>query len=438
MALINERKAALEVLTRYFHKNNSFDEQLENFSAKVLNKGEFRALTTGTVKYKLLLDFYMSKLAKINSKTDIYAINTLRLGIYELIFTKNPPYSVINSYVELMKSSNKALSPFVNAVLRNFTRKKSSLDEIIKNLPTSERISTLYSHPEFMVKEWLIAYGEEETIKICRFNNAPPKISLRINTLKTDLENFSKVLTENNINFSLSKVKNLITLDKSLDIRVIPGFEEGHFVVQGEGSALVSHALNPKENEEILDLCAAPGGKTIHIAELIKNNGRITAVDISERRIKRIKENAQRLCFDCVETHCSDAIKFKSEQKYDKILVDAPCSNTGVLSKRADARWNRKPEDIVALSVLQLNILNNAAKYLKPEGVMVYSTCSIEKAENEKVVALFLQQNNDFQIEDLSPYVIFPTQDKMLTILQSTNNTDGFFIARLKKMPDVN
>lgn len=433
MTLINERKAALEVLTRYFHKNNSFDDELENFSAKVLNKAEFRALTNGAVKYKLLLDFYISKLAKINSKTNIYAINTLRLGIYELIFTKNPPYSVINSYVEIIKPYKKELASFINAVLRNFTRKKSSLDELIQELQKTEQISILYSHPEFMIKEWLTAYGEEETIKICEYNNAAPKISLRVNTLKTDLENFSKILTENNINFSYSKVPNLITLDKALDIRGIPGFKEGHFVVQGEGSTLVSYALDPKENEEILDLCAAPGGKTLHTAELIKNNGQITAVDISEKRLKRIKENAERLEFDCIDTMCIDATKFKSDKKYDKIIVDAPCSNTGVLSKRADARWNRKPEDIVSLSVLQLNILNNAAKFLKQNGTIIYSTCSIEKEENEKVVESFLLQNNDFKLEELSLDSIFSTQNNMLTILQSTHNTEGFFIARLCK-----
>ena len=219
MTVINERKAALEVLTKYFNKACSFDNELENYSTKVLNKAEFRALSNGTVKYKLLLDFYISKLIKINAKTNPYAINVLRLGIYELIFTKNPPYAVINSYVEIMKTCKKELSSFINAVLRNFTRKKEELDKIINKMPLLEKTSILHSHPEFIVKEWLETYGEEETVKICSYNNSAPKISLRINSLKTDLNTFTKTLSENNINFSFSKVKNIIILENALDIR---------------------------------------------------------------------------------------------------------------------------------------------------------------------------------------------------------------------------
>lgn len=431
---MNEREAALKVLIEYFSNKSSFDKALEKYSQQTENKSKFRAITNGTLKHKLFLDYCISKLVKINSKTDVNAINILRLAIYELLYTKSPDYAVINSYVEIIKKKNKRLAPFINAVLRNFSRKKEEIYNELNNKSPEEKISILYSHPLFLIKEWIKNYGMEETIKICEYNNAPPKITLRVNTLKISFNDFKELLQKQDIDFTKSIVKNVLILSKPTDVKEIEGYKEGFFSIQGESSCLVSFILNPQENQEILDLCAAPGGKTLHISELTNQKASITAVDVNEKRLETIKENAERLEIKNLKTIVSDASTFTPNKKYDRILIDAPCSNTGVLGKRSDARWNRDPEDIKTLSELQLKILKNASKLLKEDGIIVYSTCSIEKTENQEVIKNFLKEHKDFNLEDINPFIPFETKDKMIQILPSKHNMDGFFIAKLKKL----
>ena len=257
--------------------------------------------------------------------------------------------------------------------------------------------------------------------------------------MQTSKSEVIQLLTENNIEFAESLVSNECLILKSPgNIKKIAGYNEGFWAVQGESSSFVAKVLDPQQGERILDLCAAPGGKTAHIAALIKNSGEIIAVDISKERLKKIEENSTRLGIKCVKTVLSDAVIFSDLNKYDKILIDAPCSNTGVLVKRPDARWKRTPKDIKNLTEIQLNILKNVSGLLKEGGSLVYSTCSIEQEENLLLIEEFLKTNKDFVFEDISKYIRLKDEglsnEGYIQILQSKHNIDGFFIAKLKKL----
>ena len=435
---MDTRLAAVKSLIKILEQNKTFDEVASSYAEKVKSYPEYLNLTAGTVKHKLTLDFFVENLSLRPVKKISPPIkNILRTALYELEYLRTPDYAVINSYVDITKKYEKTSSGFVNAVLRNFGRKRKEIHIAdIKENPV-KHISIKYSHPAWLVEKWIQEYGIEETIKICEFNNKTPVLSIRINSLKADKLQIINLFRENNVEFTESKVSDeCLILKNTGNIKNIPGYHEGLWIVQGESSSLVPKALNPQRNEHILDLCAAPGGKTSHIAALMENSGEVTAVDINEKRIKRIEENLERLGITCVKTVVSDASEYKNQKLFDKILIDAPCSNTGVFGKRPDARWKRTPEDIKSLTELQLKILQNASKLLKTDGIIVYSTCSIEPEENSQLIEKFLSENKDFQKEEIKEINIAPekTQPGIIQILQSRHNIDGFFIAKIKKI----
>lgn len=429
------RIIALKVLIKTLEKKNFVDEVLNFYSDKVFSSAELINLTSGAIKQKLTLDFFIQNISQRKLKDLSYPVlNTLRLAVYELEYLKNPDYAVINSYVEIIKKYDKKAGSFVNGVLRNFIRKRANITfpEIEENPVYA--ISVKYSHPEWMIERWIKNYGIEDTIKICEYNNLAPKLVIRANTLKISTNNLMEFF-HNNLSFAHSKIcDECLILEYQGNIREIPGFNEGYWVVQSESSCLVSKILDTREGEKILDFCAAPGGKTTHIAALTHDRSEITAIDINLSRLKKINENCQRLGVKSVKTQSCDAVKYLPKEKFDRILVDAPCSNTGVLSKRVDARWNKTSEDIKKLAELQLKILNNAAKLVKSQGTLVYSTCSIEPEENQAVIKKFLEANKNFTPDKISSYIPW-NMDKdegYFQILQSRQNIDGFFIAKLK------
>lgn len=398
------RAAALKCLIKVLEHNESWEETLDYYLKQVVNPPELTNITVGAVKFKLALDYFISRVSSIKPKKLSHTVkNILRLGIYELEYLKKPDYAVVNSYVSLCRTYDRRSCSFVNAVLRNFIRQQETIS--IKE----DDLSTKYSHPDWLIARWTKNYGLEKTIKIMEFNNRPPKLSLRINRLKT-----------HNIEGKESKYsKDCRIIENSGNITSIPGYKEGFWVVQSESSAMVSEILDPQPGENILDMCAAPGAKTTHIASLIGDRGIILAVDISPDRTAKITRNCARLGVTCVKTLVADAVTLDTDMRFDRVLVDAPCSNTGVFGRRPDARWNKKPEDIAGLANLQFKILNNAARLLKPGGVLVYSTCSIEPEENMLLVQKFLYENSCF------------LEEKYKIILQSDYEIDGFFIAKL-------
>ncbi|MBO6303527.1 MAG: 16S rRNA (cytosine(967)-C(5))-methyltransferase RsmB, partial [Selenomonadaceae bacterium] len=300
-----------------------------------------------------------------------------------------------------------------------------------------EFLSLATGHPLWIIKRWEELFGYDETKKLAELNNKEPILSVRTNTLKTTREEIFKELSKQNIESKLSEIVPegiLISKHNSLDNMEI--IQSGKAQVQDESSMLVAHILSPEENDFVIDLCAAPGGKTTHIAALMKNKGKILATDIYSHKLTKINENAKRLGIDIIETKELDGREIGNayENKADKVLVDAPCSGLGVLRRRPDARLKKTEEDIKKLPILQNELLESGAKAVKNGGVLVYSTCTIEPRENEEVVIKFLDKHSEFYLDNTGDCLPLKKRDeKMIQLLPTRDNTDGFFIARMIK-----
>ncbi|NLF83056.1 MAG: 16S rRNA (cytosine(967)-C(5))-methyltransferase RsmB [Candidatus Gastranaerophilales bacterium] len=427
------RFATVKSLIKILEHDKFFDEVFAEYSEKVENTAELVNMLSGTVKSKLTLDFCIEKASSKNVKRLSPVVrNILRAAIYELEYLNTPDYAVVNSFVGLCRKLDKGAEGFVNGVLRGFIRKRSGIAPDEKELGEEKFLSIKFSHPEWLIRKWLKHYGREKTEKICAYNNAPPKTVLRFNALKTDKNSLIKLFSDNEIEFEESAYcKDCLILKSGGNVRDIPGYREGFWVVQGESSSLVAEILAPQAGERILDMCAAPGGKTTHIAALMGDVGEVVAVDISPERLKKVEENCARLGVKSVKTVVGDGTTIQAGENFDRILVDAPCSNTGVLIARPDARWKRTPEDLQNLTKLQMAILKNAVGQLKTGGTLVYSTCSIEPEENEILIRAFLEDNKAFSLENFM--FAGAEQPGMLQILPCDYGIDGFFIVKLRK-----
>jgi 16S rRNA (cytosine967-C5)-methyltransferase len=435
---LNTRVIAVKALIEILEKDKQASDVLNSYNLEFF--GEFYSLVSGTIKSKISLDYIIEKISNKEIKNIAVQIrNILRLALYEIKYLKTPEYAVLNSYVEIAKKNGKKQAGFVNAILRKYLREKDLIEypDAVKN-PASA-LSIKYSHPQWMIKRWIKIYGIDETEKICEFNNLPPELTIRINTIKINKEKLIEIFKKNKIDFSdPPPYKNCLIINHQGKITELPGYNEGYWLVQSIPSSLVSEVLDPQENENILDVCAAPGSKTAHIAALMNDKGHITALDISSDRIEKITENCVRLGINCVETIRSDATEFSTTGLFDRVLVDAPCSNTGVLSRRIDARYKKTPKEIKNLAELQYNILLNVSKFVKEGGILVYSTCSIEPEENEILIKRFVKENKHFKFDMILPYLPWTKQkdEGYFQILPSMHQTDGFFIARLQRLSE--
>jgi len=363
----------------------------------------------------------------------------LRLGVYQLLcLDKIPPYAAISETVELGKTFLPSrVVKYINGVLRTVDRQKA----IVKEGPSKEDnlkfLSIYYSHPEWLITRWCRQWGEDFTRKLCEFNNSPPPLTVRVNTLKILPEELLCRFKEDGISScSLKIVPEGLKILSYLRAEELSSYDEGLFTIQGESSMIAGKVLNPQEGDKVMDLCAAPGNKTTHIAELMNNKGHISAVDISKRRLSLINSNCLRLGINIITPVACDVMELGSdyEEKFDRVLLDAPCSGTGVLGRRSDLRWNKEFNDIKRLSLLQRKLLIKASSFVRPGGSMVYSVCSIEPEEGEEVVKSFIKDREDFFLEELMlPTIINNTHTKGLLILPSLHGIEGFFIARFRK-----
>ncbi|MEG3877263.1 16S rRNA (cytosine(967)-C(5))-methyltransferase RsmB, partial [Microcoleus sp. herbarium7] len=300
-----------------------------------------------------------------------------------------------------------------------------------------QRLGIIHSFPDWIVEMWLEQLGETETEQLCKWFNQSPTIDLRINPLKSTIAQIETAFKSQNI--SVSRIPHLpqaLRLNGSTGaIQNLPGYSEGWWTIQDSSAQLVTHLLDPQPGETIIDACAAPGGKTTHIAELIQDTGTIYACDKTANRLKRLKENADRLQMRSIKIHTGDSRHFPEFINLaDRVLLDAPCSGLGTLHRRADARWHHTPENIQAQSQLQSELLANAATFVKSGGVLVYATCTIHPLENEQVVRSFLANNPDWQIEP--PTIDLPVQpspEGWVKVWPHRNQMDGFFMVRLKR-----
>ena len=427
------REVALKILYKIdkedAYSNIELNEQIKQNRKNLTEKdiGLISEIVYGVTTWRLTLDEIIKKYSKIKiKKISPWILNILRMGIYQIIFLdKIPKSAAVNESVNLAKRyGHSSSSNFVNAILRKI--EKNDYEEFFKIEDDIERISKTTSMPKWIVEELMKNNEIKKVEEICKNSNIKPKIIIRVNSLKINKQELIKKLKEKGIecNEPQEKVDDFLILEKIKNIENIDEFKKGYFTIQDISAGQTARILNPQPGELVLDACSAPGGKTTYMAELMKNKGKIEAWDIHEHRTKLVEKNAQRLGIDIIETKVKDASLYDEslKEKFNKILLDVPCLGIGVIKRKPDIKWQRKPEDIEKITEIQKKILNNCSKYLKKDGAMVYSTCSILKEENQDVVDEFLKENSGFYIESNEVRNILPNQEE-----------DGFFICKIYK-----
>ena len=415
-------KILYDVAKNGAYSNVSLAQILRQEKFSDLDRRFCTELVYGAIKAGESLDWKISKyINRPLSKVDDKVLAVLRAGFYQIFFMeKVPPSAAVNESVELSKTFCRHWeSKFVNAVLRSATRKPH-----ISDFPTGDDVNSLAIrnfHPAWLVKLFIEEFGLDAAKKILQFNNTDPPLCLRVNFLKTTREKILDGLKTLGIEAEPSTLApEGIICRKHGALDELQILSAGFCQVQDESSMTAARILNPQPNEFVIDCCAAPGGKATHLAELMKNRGRIIAADIYEKKIKHIKQNAARLGIKIIEPLLLDARELDKKffEQADKVLVDAPCSGLGVIRRKADLRWKKNPDELKKLPALQEKILSSASKTLKRGGTLLYSTCTITRHENQDVVEKFLAANENFELVE------------MKTLLPHITNTDGFFFAK--------
>ncbi|WP_010269788.1 16S rRNA (cytosine(967)-C(5))-methyltransferase RsmB [Paenibacillus senegalensis] len=445
----NARHLAVELLTRVeaqkAYSNLLLDKLLKQSGLERLDAAFATELVYGTLQHQLTIDYYLQKfVAKGWAKLEPWVRNLLRISFYQLYYLDRvPAHAAINEAVELAKRlGHRGISGMVNGVLRNVERQKASL-EIPDSLPLVKRLSLTYSHPEWMIKQWLGSFGEEETARICQANNEPPHASIRVSPGKRTREQLLAELQEQGIDASPSPLSAAgIVVRQAGNMADTDGYREGLFTIQDESSMLVGEAVDPRPGMSVLDCCAAPGGKTTHMAELMNDQGMVIGCDIHEHKEALIRKQAQRLGLTSIQTLAADARTLSGRfpaESFDRVLLDAPCSGLGVIRRKPDLKWAKEPNEVKALSRIQAELLEAVHPLVKPGGLLVYSTCTIAAEENEEQIRRFLLKHPQFTLSAF-PSAFSPVEQRtaakssgMLQLLPHHYNSDGFFICRLQK-----
>lgn len=440
---MNAREIALKVL---------YDiEKNENYSNIAINKhfrevnlsDQDRGLATeiiyGVVENKYYLDYIIDKLSKIKAKKlSIYVKILLRMGIYQIVFLDSIlDHAAVNETVNLCKKYDKRSSGFVNAILRNVIRNKENVIEL-DDSDTIMYFATKYSYQPWIIKNWVNAFGKEFTEDLLEANSEKSSLYIRTNTTKINRDELMKLLEESNIKCSkVLTVEEAIRVENLKNIENNKLFKDGLFTIQDISSMIVGKVMNPKENSLVLDVCSAPGGKSTHLATLMNNTGTVVARDVFDHKLKLIKSTVDRLGLTNVEVEKSDAsvVDENCIDKFDYVLADVPCSGLGIIRRKPEIKYKEKAE-LKDLPVIQKTILENASKYVKIGGTLVYSTCTIQDAENIEVVQAFLEGNVNFELVPIDEVnVDLDNEDKgYLKIYPNIHGMDGFFIAKFKRV----
>ncbi len=436
------RGTAVKILNRVERTDSYLDKlldsELKSPDIADIDKGLLAEIVHGVMRWQGRLDWVLNGFTHGNfSKSEINIKNALRVGLYQILFlTHVPQYAAVNEAVMFVKRIRGDKSGnLVNAVLRNIIRSINDIHYPKREDDSLQYLAVYYSHPQWMVKRWIERFGSEETERILIANNEIPGLTLRINKLKISPGEFLAILDKSQIGYQGSTFIDYFVKVRSLSgIAQMNIFQSGFFSIQDESAALPVILLAPTENDRVIDMCAAPGGKTTFIAELMNNKGQILAVDKYESKLKMIETSCGRLGIKNVERLIADSSVLETEPA-DKILVDAPCSGLGVLRKKPDIRWKREPEDITRLNRAQRSILENGARLLKPGGVLVYSTCTTEPEENVSIIRAFLADHPEFTIDDASQFVnhAVVTKEGWIETFPHLHHIDGSFAVRLVK-----
>lgn len=435
--MANARETALTVLYEVEYHGAYSDMALKNALAHTslsqTDKGFVTRLVYGVIQYKLTLDYMICRYSKLKkNKISKYILLILRMGVYQMQFMDRVPDSAaVNESVKLARRYGHGGSVgFVNGVLRAVIRGRGSF-----SYPEDREqyLSVKYSFPLELVRHWIDTFGDSFTEELLCAMNETPILSLRVNTLKTTPEEVVKKLE----NAHISELYKDAVLCDGFDVSSSEVYRQGLVTAQDISAMMAGIVLAPQPNDTVLDMCAAPGGKTTHMAQLMNNTGKIIAFDIHEHKMDLIEKNARRLGISMIETVCADSSTYidRYRESADKVLADVPCSGLGIIRKKPDIKWNDKLSNIADI---QTAILENAARYVKCGGQLVYSTCTIERAENEDVIERFLSCHKDFTAVDITNALPVPlckqtAKDGYVTFYPNIDGIDGFFICKLQK-----
>ena len=417
-----------------------------------LDRAFLTELTYGVLRWRGKLDWVIRHFSKISfEKIEPGTLNILRLGLYQILFlSRTPSSAAVNESVELAKRiRGRGGAGFVNAVLRSSIRQKDEILYPERDQDPALHISVVQSHPFWLVQRWVKELGVEETLRICTYNNKISPLMLRTNTLKINRTDLIDKLRKKELNFLPSNFSGEgILLQDSPPTSELPFLKEGLYIIQDEASQLIASIVDPKPGERILDACAAPGGKTSHMAQNMENRGEVYAVDVSKEKLDLIEEMCQRLGIGIVKTIKGDAAKplpIPQGLVFDRVLADVPCSGFGTLRKNPDLKWRRGEKDIKRLSELQRSILANLSGYVREGGTLIYSTCTVFHEENEDVVERFLDEHPEFRLDPMekvaSAFIADEKSEEFRPFIQRgylktfppKNEMDGFFAARMVK-----
>ncbi|WP_164669055.1 16S rRNA (cytosine(967)-C(5))-methyltransferase RsmB [Virgibacillus doumboii] len=442
------REAIVDLLLRIEqdsgYSNLLIDNEIKSRKIASRDEGLLTEIVYGTIQRKLTIDYYLDAFIDKKKKIQPWVRMLLRMSVYQMIFLdKVPDHAIIHEAVEIAKHrGHKGIASFVNGVLRSLQRK--GVPDINKIESASKRISIETSHPEWLVNRWISMYGNEITRDMCHANLERKALSVRVQPLKISRETAMDELEKLGFETRVSAFSNQgIIIDKG-NILKSRLFSEGYVTIQDQSSMLVAEMLKAQPGMDVLDACSAPGGKTTHIAEKMENQGTITAYDLHAKKVRLVDDKASILDLTIISTSKGDARKLQQlhdKESFDRILVDAPCSGLGVIRGKPDIKYNKQEEDITRLSQIQLDILENTAPLLKKGGLLIYSTCTVDKKENDGVVQAFLANNPDF-ILDTSLFDDLPSKiqnspgltENGLQLYPQTFYTDGFFLTRFKKV----
>ncbi|MEG1992602.1 MAG: 16S rRNA (cytosine(967)-C(5))-methyltransferase RsmB [Acetivibrio sp.] len=440
------RELVLEILINVLENGEYSNVAIHNTLMKYQymekqNRAFLTRLSEGAIERKMELDYIINTFSKIKvNKMKPVIRNILRMGTYQILYMDQIPDSAACN--ESVKLANKKgfynLKGFVNGILRNISRNKENITYPEKG--SLEYLSIFYSMPEWIVDLWYKEYGYEQTEGILKGFFEKKQTSIRVNTGKITPQELKVLLEKEEITVTQGQyLPYALQISNYNYIAGLSAFQKGFFQVQDESSMLVASCGGIREGYKILDVCAAPGGKSTHGAELLKGSGNVIARDLTEDKIERIRENIERLGLSNVEAECFDALVLdeKNIENNDIVFADLPCSGLGVMKRKGDIKYKTKEEDIRVLAQLQKDILKVVQQYVKPNGVLLYSTCTINRFENEENIKWFCE-NFPYELESLDSYITEKLQSETtkqgyLQLLPGIHGTDGFFLARFRK-----
>lgn len=437
---MNCRKLAVKILNRVLNEgaysNIILSKELNEVELNDKDKALLTEIVYGVLRRKRTLDVIIANFVKDIKLMDKNILNILRVAIYQMNFLdKIPTYAACNEAVEEAKEISENDSKLVNGILRSFTKNPDDI-----NVPGNkiDEYAYKFSFEPWMIRLLIKQYGENVAKKIMSGLNTIPKVSIRVNELNSDYDEVYEKLEEMEYEICEGVIcPEAINIKGGKSIENNPLFKEGKITVQDESAMLVAPLLDLKEGMTVVDLCSAPGGKTTHIAEILGNTGKVLAFDLHESKLGLIKENCERLGVTNVTTFAQDATKLNAElvASTDRVLLDVPCSGLGIIRKKPEIKWNKKRNDLREIIPVQREIMNNAWQYLKQGGVMIYSTCTLNKEENEENIEWFVNNHEDCEVKRIfvgkQDNLVY-SREGLLTVMPN-ENMDGFFIAKLEK-----